>query len=191
MKKIILASASPRRKDLLKQIGLDFQVMASNLEEDLTADLAPERLVQELAGRKAREVAGKIVEGIIIAADTVVVSKGKIMGKPVDTRDAHDMLRELSGSMHEVITGVAIIDMPSGRETLFHETTKVNFKDLTASEIQGYIKSGEPLDKAGAYAIQGLGAILVAGIDGCYSNVVGLPLAKLAGELKKFGISVL
>ena len=191
MKKLILASASPRRQDLMNQIGLPFRVMVSNVSEDITQELLPEDLVEKLAILKARDVAKDIKEGIVIGADTIVVNKGNVLGKPSSPKQAVEMLEQLSSTTHQVITGVAVIEKESGKEVVFHETTQVSFKELTTGQIDRYVATGEPLDKAGAYAIQGLGAIMVEGIQGCYFNVVGLPLARLAKELKKLGVEVL
>lgn len=190
MKKLILASASPRRQDLLKQIGLSFDVMVSNVAEDTENGLTPGELVEKLAWQKAELVAGQATDSLVIGADTIVVSNGRIMGKPVNNEEAAEMLSELSGTTHEVITGVALIDTGTGRQKVFHETTRVSFRSLTVTEIKAYIDSGETQDKAGAYAIQGLGAVLVEGIAGCYFNVVGLPLFRLAEELQSFGVQI-
>lgn len=191
MKKLYLASASPRRQDLLKQIGLDFEVIPSSVKEIMNENLSPGELVENLALAKARDVAGTIADGVVIGADTVVILNNQIMGKPVDSAEAALMLTRLSGALHQVMTGVAIVDIKSGLQRVFHETTCVRFRYLTSDIIENYIDSGEPFDKAGAYAIQGLGSILVEGIEGCYFNVVGLPLTRVATELSGFGINLL
>lgn len=191
MKKIYLASASPRRQALLKQIGLNFNVIPSKVKEIIKENLCPGELVENLALDKARDVAGILGDGIVIGADTVVVLDNQIMGKPLDSAEAALMLTRLSGAHHQVMTGVAIIDIKSGLQRVFHETTCVRFRNLTSEIIENYINSGEPFDKAGAYAIQGLGSILVDGIEGCYFNVVGLPLTRVATELSEFGINLL
>lgn len=191
MKKIVLASASPRRQELLKQIGLNFEVSVPAVDEIIAEGTPPFEVVRELACRKSMEVAGQIGEGIVIGADTVVVNQGMILGKPSDYADAVQTLRNLSGSEHLVITGFCVVDGASGKVVKASETTRVFFRRLTDDEIESYVKTGEPMDKAGSYAIQGLGAILVERIEGCYFNVVGLPLTKLAEVLREFGVEVL
>jgi septum formation protein len=191
MQKIILASASPRRRELLTQIGLSFDVVISDVDENGPDDHAPAAYVCGLAYRKAAAVAEKVPAGIVVGADTVVVAGGKILGKPADAAEAEWMLRVLNGAEHQVLTGVAVIDAAAGRTAVSHELTKVVFRQLTPEEIKGYIASGEPFDKAGAYGIQGLGAVLVREIHGDYFNVVGLPITRLAGMLREFGVRVL
>lgn len=191
MKKIILASASPRRQELLRQIGIEFEVVVTDVDETFPEGLPPHEAVSELAYRKAEKAADYVKEGIIIGADTVVVHKGIILGKPADFTDAVRTLRNLSGSDHLVITGFCIIEAATGKVVKASETTRVFFRQLGEMEIQAYVKSGEPMDKAGSYGIQGLGAVLVDHIQGCYFNVVGLPIARLAGTLKEFGVPVL
>jgi len=191
MQRIILASASPRRRELLAQIGLGFEVTVSEIDESITGDIDPVRYVCDLAYRKARAVAEMTGDGIVIGADTIVVSGAKLLGKPADAADAGQMLELLSGIEHEVLTGVAVIDAATQKSVVEHEVTKVVFKQLSPEAIRGYIASGEPFDKAGAYGIQGLGAVLVREIRGCYFNVVGLPLARLADMLRTFGVEVL
>ncbi len=191
MQRIILASASPRRRDLLKQIGLTFDVQISEIDENVTGGVNPAGYVCDLAYRKALAVAEKAGSGLVIGADTIVVSGGELLGKPVDAAAAWQTLQFLSGTEHEVLTGVAVIDAATKKSIVAHEVTKVVFKQLTPEDIRGYIASGEPYDKAGAYGIQGLGAVLVSEVRGCYFNVVGLPLARLADMLREFGIEVL
>jgi septum formation protein len=186
---IILASASPRRQQLLKQVGCSFTVVTSDIVEDNQLDLLPHELTVHHARLKAIDVAvHHDVDDIVIGADTIVVLDGKVFGKPVDAADAKSMLTSLSGRSHQVITGIAVVQ---GYEvwTDFTET-QVQFVPLTEDEIERYIGTGEPLDKAGAYAIQGIGALFVDHISGCYTNVVGLPLNTLAKLLKKAGISL-
>lgn len=190
MKKIILASASPRRAQLLRQVGLDFQIIVSDAEEVIT-DLPPAEFVKSTAFQKARIVSKAVPEGVIIAADTVVVIDGKIVGKPADAQEARKILYSLSGRQHKVYTGLCIIDMPSGHYYLGNECTKVYFRQLDEIEINAYIETGEPYDKAGAYGIQGKGAVLVERIEGCYFNVVGLPLSLLHQAMVEFGIDLL
>lgn len=188
---IILASASPRRKELLEKLGLKFSVDASGYPENLNSDLKPEGLVKSLSLKKAASVARKYSDAIIIAADTIGVIRGKIIGKPHTTDEAEKMLRSLSGRSHCVITGFTIIDSTSNKVLTRTVETRVIIKKLSPIEIQNYVKTGEPLDKAGAYAIQGLGSVIVEKIIGDYYNVMGLPLNALAESLKEFGVHVL
>lgn len=195
MRDLVLASASPRRKQLLEQMGLEFSVIASKVAETVASGLSPGAVAESLAGQKARDVANSLSSGLVIGADTIVVQQDQkgyaILGKPEDSIQAAEMLKGLSGSTHQVITGIALVDVETGKELLQHQVTTVNFRELEAEEITAYVATGEPLDKAGAYGIQGLGALFVTGIEGCYFNVVGLPLARLGMMLKEFGISVL
>jgi len=188
--KLILASESPRRRALLKNLGLDFEIIPSTVEEKCEVK-EPILLVTSLARQKAQDVANRVGEGIVLGADTVVALEGTILGKPQSKESAIEMLSMLSGKEHQVITGIALIDAAKQKTLVDYEITKVHFRDLTLKEIQGYVSTGEGLDKAGAYAIQGLGSVLVRGIEGCYFNVVGLPLAKLYLLLQEFGLEVL
>jgi len=170
-------------------MGLSCEIMPSEIIEhnfDM-ADLGA--LVKGLALSKARDIARKVKEGIVIGADTVVVYGGKILGKPRDEADAEKMLRKLSGRKHEVMTGLAIVDVDQNEEAVECVKTKVKFRKLSSGEIKEYVATGEPLDKAGAYGVQGKGAALVESIEGCYYNVVGLPLAKLVEMLKSLGVA--
>lgn len=172
-KKLMLASASPRRSALLKLIGLDFEVAVSDVNEDVPAS-APHELVEHLARKKAQAVFSLYPDRCVIGADTIVVLDSMILNKPRDKADAERLLRLLSGREHVVFTGVAVL---CGKHVLVrHERTKVRFKELTDEEIINYIETGEPMDKAGAYGIQGRGAVFITRIEGCYFNVVGLPL---------------
>jgi septum formation protein len=191
MREITLASASPRRKDLLKQIGLEFNVITSNVDEDIQDYTSPEDLVEKLSYIKAEDVAKCTKKGIIIGADTVVVHNDKILGKPTNEEDAKIMLKALSGDSHRVITGITVLDVENEKCITTHVKTIVNFKKLSLAALEGYVASNEPFDKAGSYGIQGLGAVLVEKIEGCYFNVVGLPISRLAEVLKEFGITVL
>ncbi len=191
MKTIILASASPRRKALLKQLGLKFKVDTGVQEEVLTADEYPHQLARHISLRKALSVAGNYQDAIIIAADTFGIIDGQILGKPHSENEARDMLQTISGLCHAVITGFTIVDTDTNKTISSSVETKVFIRPLTPMEIENYVKSGEPLDKAGAYAIQGLGAVIVEKIEGDYANVMGLPLCALATALKEFGINVL
>ncbi|MCD8096463.1 MAG: Maf family protein [Lachnospiraceae bacterium] len=188
-KRIILASGSPRRRELLTQIGVSFEVHKAEGEEKLTTDV-PQEVVRELSMQKAREVAGKVSGDLYIGADTVVAVDGQILGKPKDEEDAVRMLRLLQGRAHDVATGVAVI-FTDGQEPLsFAETTRVHVFPMTEEEICAYVQSGEPMDKAGAYGIQGLFAAYVSGIEGDYNNVVGLPVGRLYQELRVRGIDL-
>lgn len=190
-RKIILASSSPRRKELMKLIGLKFKVDACNHNEDLNLNLKPHKLARLLSFEKAKSVAGKYKNALIIAADTFIVFKNKFLGKPHTSEEAKKMLILLNGKKHSVITGFTIIDTMTGKKISRSVETEVFFKKLTDEEIDSYVMSGECLDKAGAYAIQEKGAIIVKSIKGDYYNVIGLPLSTLASELKKFGVYVL
>lgn len=191
MKKLILASSSPRRAELLKQIGLDFEIRAGNVDETPLPGLSPPELVRYLAEKKAAAVARQLNDGIVIAADTVVVWQGLLLGKPLDEDDAFAMLSRLQGSVHEVFTGIALAGARSGKSLVGHEQTRVFFRAIGEDEIRRYVAGGEPLDKAGAYGAQGRGAVFIKRLEGCYTNVVGLPLARLSLMLKEFGINVL
>lgn len=188
--KIILASTSPRRQELLKQIGLDFEVIPSSFEEDMTQKISNTNLAKILAYGKAKNVADKIKNGVVIGSDTFIVFAGKRIGKPKNKEIAQKSLRMISGNWVSIYSGIAIIDTKNKRELTDYEITKVKIKSLTKKEIDDYIATGEPLDKAGAFAIQGRGAIFIEKINGCYSNVVGLPLYKLYINLQKFGINI-
>ena len=187
--KIILASASPRRRELLAQVGIEFDVVPSNAQEEVLPNETPEAHVKRLSLDKAREVAGrKDVNGRwFIGSDTVVVRDGEILGKPCDDEDATRMLRSLSGRSHRVWSGYAIVDRCNGTEEAAACVTEVTFKELTDDEIAGYIASGEPLDKAGSYAIQGIGMFMVSAINGSYPNVVGLPVCEVVTRLEQLG----
>ncbi len=190
-KKIILASASPRRKELLELIGLQFKVDLGDYKEDINLKLSPHELARALSLEKAKSVAGKYNNAIIIAADTFVIIRGQILGKPHTEEEAKRMLVLLDGATHSVITGFTILDTDTGKKISRSVETKVTFKKLTEKEIDAYVKTKEPLDKAGAYAIQGLGSILVKRIEGDYFNVIGLPLCPLVECLAEFGIRIL
>ncbi|MEG1837011.1 MAG: Maf family protein [Synergistaceae bacterium] len=186
--KIILASASPRRKDLLETIGVEFEVCPSDVAEDTWYGEAPHTFVMSLAKVKAENVAQRNCGKWILAADTVVVCDNNILEKPIDYDDALRMIKMLQGRVHSVLTGVAVIS-PSKQILLDYEQTDVSFCKLSPKEIEAYVSQGESLDKAGAYAVQGKGSLLVEKIDGCYSNVVGLPINKVAKMFEKLGFS--
>ena len=191
MKDIILASTSPRRKALLEQIGLKFKVDNRAQEDTGWAGLEPNELVKTVSLKKAQSVAGYYPDAIIIAADTIGVIDGGIIGKPHSAKEARAMLAALSGKTHTVITGFTVMDTLTRKSVSRSVETTVWMKRMTTAEIEAYVNTGEPLDKAGAYAIQGLGAALVEKIEGDYFNVVGLPLYALADALKEFGVNVL
>ncbi len=190
MKKIILASTSPRRHALLNQIGLKFKIVPSKYEEDMTLKLPPHELAMVLARGKAADVAKRRRSGIVIGVDTFVVFDKEVIGKPHNKVNAKKTLEKISNKVLKVYSGVAIIDAKTKKEILDYEISKVKIRKISSSEIKKYIDTKEPLDKAGAFGMQGLGAIFVAKIDGCYSNVIGLPLHNLAKNLAKIGIDV-
>lgn len=188
--KIILASASPRRRELLTQMGLSFEVIPSGKEEVITKTV-PSEVVMELAEQKAADVTESAGEDtLVIGADTVVVFRDQILGKPADEEEARDMLRQLSGQTHQVYTGVCLIWRKKGetRTKVFYESTDVTFYEMSPEEIDAYVASKDPMDKAGAYGIQSGCAIYIQGIRGDYNNVVGLPIARLYQEMKLAGI---
>jgi nucleoside triphosphate pyrophosphatase len=191
---LILASASPRRKELLGLLGLSFEVVPSAYEEvmpELHPD--PAALAVHLATEKARDVSAKQPDAVVLGADTIVALRTRLYGKPRDEADAARMLRELSGQTHQVITGVALIQAAPGHPEVrsFSSCTDVTFRALDEAEIEAYVATGEPADKAGAYAIQGYGGLLIEGIRGDYPNVVGLPVTPLALALRGLGFRVL
>jgi len=188
--KLILASVSRRRAEILRSAGLTFSVLSSAVDETPIPGESARELVQRLALAKAELAAARALgPAIVIAADTVVTLDGAILGKPRTTEDARQMLEKLSGRTHSVITGVALIRLPDAERVEFQETTHVQFGALEPEEIVRYLSSGEPFDKAGAYAIQGRAARYIPRIEGCYYNVVGLPLARLCNRLAELGWS--
>ena len=205
MSQIILASQSPRRKELLEQIGLEFEICPAKGEEIITKSI-PEEVVMELSKQKAEEVAAMVSsfgenhkeittpsDILVIGADTVVAYNGKILGKPVDEADAKRTLTMLAGNVHSVFTGVTLVLIDkSGRagEIVFYEKTDVTMHPMTEEEIDRYVATGEPMDKAGSYAIQGKCAIYIEKIEGDYNNVVGLPITRIYQELKAIGIDM-
>lgn len=188
--KIVLASQSPRRKELLGRMGLEFVTQASKIDESAFDGLEARELVATLSREKAQWIARQLDgETLVIGADTVVVRDGAALGKPKDAEDAVAMLLSLSGRDHQVCTGVTVY---RGDRVLTQvEETQVTFRELTEAEVRQYVSTGEPMDKAGAYGIQGLGGLLVEGIRGDYSNVVGLPVCRLGQMLKDFGVDCL
>jgi septum formation protein len=191
VRKIILASSSPRRKKLLQQIGLNFTVEESGYEEKIPLYSTPIEIAKFLSLEKANLVAIKHSDAIIIAADTIVVVDGEILGKPVSEENAREMLRKLSDKTHSVITGFTVIDTAKNKTFTDAVETKVTIKDLSELEMAAYTEKEDLTDKAGAYAIQGIAAMFIKSIDGDYFNVVGLPLRPLFLELKNFGINIL
>jgi septum formation protein len=188
--KLVLASTSTRRAEILRGANIAFTVLSSAVDETPLPGETPSDLVRRLAVAKAELVAARAVgPAIVIAADTVVALEGAILGKPRTSEDARQMLERLSGRTHSVITGVALIRLPDVERREFVEQTQVHFTSLSKDEIVQYLSSGEPFDKAGSYAIQGIGGRFIARIDGCYFNVVGLPLARLYRELAALGWS--
>lgn len=188
MKRIILASTSPRRENLLKKLGIPFEVVESNFEEVMDSIINPHTLAKKLSLGKAQAVASKFKNSIIIAADTFIVCQKEVMGKAHTREEARRMLNKLSGRQHLVITGFAVIDTQTNRTISYSEQSTVYIKKLNKKDIDDYIKSGEPLEKAGAYAIQGLGAKIVERYEGDYFNIVGLPINSLSKTLAEFGI---
>ncbi|MEQ6375770.1 Maf family protein [Bacillaceae bacterium S4-13-56] len=186
MNELVLASTSPRRKDLLFQLGYSFSIRPSHADESLDEGILPMDAAILLAKRKGEECPFHSNHEVIISADTVVALNQKILGKPSTPMEALEMLQFLNGQTHEVITGVRIASVCD--EVLFSETTKVTFWELTDDEVNRYVTTGDPYDKAGGYGIQSHGAFLVKQIEGDYNNVVGLPISRLVRELEKFGI---
>lgn len=187
---IILASQSPRRRELLERMGVEFRVVTPDIDEHMERELPPDELVRRISAEKARAVAAQTgPDAIVIAADTVVALDGAVLGKPADELEAFKMLSTLSGCRHQVYTGLTVL---RGEEMhTVSEETAVTFRELSEKEITNYIRTGEPMDKAGAYGIQGYGALLVEGIQGDYYNVMGLPVCRLGGLLKELGVDCL
>jgi septum formation protein len=184
---IVLASASPRRAQLLASAGIRFETAPSDIPEQFLADESPVDHVRRLAEAKARAVADRHAGRFFVGADTIVVCDGEPLGKPRDRRDAERMLRRLSGKPHDVITGYAVYDAVAGRVEIAAVTTRVRFKALRPEEIAAYVETGCPLDKAGGYGIQGRAASMVERVEGSYTNVVGLPLEETVATLARMG----
>ena len=188
--KLILASASPRRAEILRAAGFTFTVLSSAVDETPVPGESAQEMVLRLADAKAELVAARAVgPAIVIAADTAVLIDGEVLGKPRTADDAHNMLTRLSGHMHSVVTGVTLIRLPDAERRSFVETTQVYFTSLSPEELTRYLSTDEPFDKAGAYAIQGRAGRYITRIEGCYFNVVGLPLARLCHSLTELGWS--
>ena len=191
MRDIILASASPRRQQLLTQIGLHFKVKPSNIEEVIDNTLEPSQVAMSLASQKCKDIVSQIEEDcIVIGADTIVVKDNKMLGKPKDEKDAFDMLTSLKGQWHQVVTGICLYRTSDKKSICDCEITKVKISDKSDEFIYEYISTKEPFDKAGAYGIQGYGSLLVEKIDGCYFNVMGLPIYKLSCMLDELGYKI-
>jgi septum formation protein len=188
--KIILASTSPRRQNLARQMGLDFEIAPSNYEEDMTMKLSAKNLAMTLAYGKAQDVAKKRKDGIVLGIDTFISFKGKKLGKPHTKEKAFELLKKFSGKKLQVFSGIALIDCKTKKEIKDFEVSEVEFRKISDEEIKLYIATGEPLDKAGAFAIQGLGSIFVKKVNGCYANIVGFPIANIYKNLAKLGVSV-
>lgn len=184
MSKIILASASPRRRELMELAGYDFEVICADIVEAVPKNVQPQEVVMSLALQKAQAVAAENEDAVVVGSDTVVALDGKILGKPHSESEACEMLRLLSGRTHKVFTGVAVVG--DGKEKNFFDETDVEFYPLDEDEIKKYVATGEPMDKAGAYGIQGKGSVLVKRINGDFFNVMGLPIAKLYREMSDF-----
>lgn len=191
MRKIILASSSPRRKELLSMLGLQFRVVKSGVDEKLNPRLGPRAQAEALSKQKAQVVAEKYDDAIVIAADTLVVIDNEILGKPKDQADAQRMLKKINGKNQEVVTGFTVIDTKLNKSVTKSVSSKLFMRKVTVSEIDAYIKRETLSDKAGSYAINGIGAIFFERIDGDYYNIVGLPVFALSQELKRMGIKVL
>lgn len=189
MKRIILASSSPRRKQLLEQLGISFDCCPARIDEDLGTEETAREAVRRIALNKAEKASEMVRNSIIIAADTMVVCNGEVLGKPDNARDAFNKLYKLKGREHEVITAVCVMDTENGQCEVQDEITRVYFRDISDEEIRAYIRTEEPMDKAGAYGIQGMGAVFVDRIEGCYFNVVGLPLKHLYSMLQRQDIN--
>lgn len=184
MRRIILASASPRRREILSKTGLEFEVQVSSCDENID-EQEPDKLVMKLSELKAKDVAAQNPDAIVIGADTVVAHKGCVMGKPADKEEAVKMIKSFAGDVHQVYTGVTVI-VPLEKTYTYNVCTDVHVLPMTDKEIERYVETGEPMDKAGAYAIQGLFAPYISRIDGDYYNVVGLPISSLYSILKNY-----
>lgn len=188
MRTLILASASPRRAELLRQVGYTFKVLPGTVTEEVS-DEVPSALVESLALKKSLAVASSLAQGIVLGADTVVCCDGKILGKPADEHEAIDILKLLRGRKHEVITGIALVDAADHRRVVTdHLRTDVWMRNFDDDELLYYVRSGDPLDKAGAYGIQGFASVFIERLEGCYFNVVGLPLGLVYHHLARWGI---
>lgn len=182
---IILASASPRRKEILENTNTKFEIIKSEIDEVILDNELPSQVVMRLAFEKSIDIALKHPDILVIGADTVVVLNNNILGKPKDSSDAFNMIKQLSGKTHQVITGISLINLNANQKIIDYVVSNVKFKNLSEEDIKDYIQTNESLDKAGAYGIQGFGAMLVEEIQGDYFNIVGLPISRLSDLLKK------
>ncbi|WP_270941414.1 Maf family protein [Romboutsia lituseburensis] len=182
---IILASASPRRKEILENTNTEFEIIKSKIDEVILENELPSQVVMRLAFEKSIDIALKHPDSLVIGADTVVVLNNNILGKPKDSSDAFNMIKQLSGKTHQVITGISLINLNANQKIIDYVVSNVKFKNLSEEDIKDYIQTNESLDKAGAYGIQGFGAMLVEEIQGDYFNIVGLPISRLSDLLKK------
>lgn len=189
-RKFILASKSPRRVEILKNIGVDFDIIPSDVDEDIPLDGTIVEYVEKLAKLKGEDIGSKVSGSVIISSDTIVVLDGRILTKPLDREDGFNTLKLLSGRIHHVYTSVSIIDQVGGRSIVDHIKTAVQFKDLSDNEIDWYLDTGEPFDKAGSYGIQGKGARFVKRIDGCFFSVMGFPVEKFVEMMDSIGIKI-
>jgi len=189
-KRIVLASGSPRRRELVRMIGLKFELAVPLIRETASLSARPHNLVTELALAKALSLAHKFPDALILGADTIVVLDGKILGKPENRSEAGAMLRVLSGRTHTVYTGLALVDVPTGIRETAYEKSLVTMKKISPAEIRDYVATGEPMDKAGSYGIQGYGAVFIKHINGCFFNVMGLPVARLYDMLKEMTVKL-
>jgi septum formation protein len=188
MKQIILASKSPRRKSILEQVGLKFSIVVSDFDEETIKFKTPQEMVKKLSFEKAKIVAAKNPKAVIIGADTTVIFKKEIIGKPRSKSDAIRILNLLSGNVHEIVTGFTVME---GKKSITgHVSSKAKFKKLSDQEIKAYVATGEPMDKAGGYGIQDKGGLFIEEIEGDYFNVVGLPISAVAKALKEFGVEI-
>jgi septum formation protein len=191
MRKIVLASASPRRASLLESVGLEFEVVVSRSEETNHPEMPPTRLVVDNALNKAREVAARVApESVVIGADTIVYLDGKVLGKPKSMADARRMLSTLSGRTHQVFTGLAVVSRSDDKELTGVEVTDVTFRKLGDSELDDYLRAVSPMDRAGAYTVDGVGSLLVERFEGCFYNVLGLPMVALDRLLGEFSVNL-
>lgn len=183
---IILASASPRRKEILENVNVKFTVVASDIDEVILENEPPKELVKRLAFEKCMDIARKNKDALVIGADTIVVLNNHILGKPNNEEDAYNMVKLLSGKKHQVITGISLINLSSDKKVIDYVVSEVTFKDLSEETIRDYINTKESLDKAGAYGIQGYGGLLVENINGDYFNIVGLPISRINDLLREY-----
>lgn len=191
MKRLVLASKSPRRQQILQGLGLQAQIIPSNIIEEVPRGVPPQEVAIHLALQKARDVASRLdYQALVIGADTIVVLEGEIMGKPGSPQEAFDMLSKLAGKEHEVITGIALVDSGGNVEIADYQSTRVKMKEVDSNRLWKYVETGEPLDKAGAYAVQGKASVFIERIDGCFFNVMGLPVTRLDSMLCSMGIDL-